>query len=386
MLPPTRRHGPPSWFLGARLAVPPLVIGLAGTAPAAHGQPDVPRALDVFAFLLVALGAGAVALHRRSPWAAAAGNAAAVGTYLALGYAFGPVLLSTLVLAFALALRLPRVTAAVLVGGEAVLLGLATVVRVVGSAHGEGWGRLLVTWLVWAAVLAGVFAIGSAARVRREAFAGVRAAQARRAASEEQLRMAQELHDVVGHGLAVISLQAGVALHVLDRDVDKARESLLAIRSLSGEALDGLRTELARLRADDSPDVSRRPAPGLADLDVLVGRIRAGGVDVRLAARDLGDVPAEVGTTAYRIVQESLTNVLRHAETEDATVQVDRRDDVLVVTVEDSGSGVTTVREGSGIRGMRDRAQAVGGTLVAQPGDRRGWVVRAELPLPGHRA
>jgi signal transduction histidine kinase len=233
---------------------------------------------------------------------------------------------------------------------------------------------------VWSAILAAAFATGSAARVRTESWRGVRAEQARRAASEEQLRMAQELHDVVGHGLAVIAMQAGVALHVLDRDPDKARESLEAIRTMSRESLDGLRTELAQLRAGG--DAERRPLPGVDDLALLVQRVREGGVDVRLEVTGpVAELPTEVGAAAYRIVQESLTNVLRHAGADAATVVVRASEARLEVEVTDRGHGGTPAADGSGIRGMRERATALGGTLDAGPASGGGFRVRAVLPL-----
>jgi signal transduction histidine kinase len=380
-VPPVRPWSP-RWLFDARLALPPLVIGLFGTAGAAHGQPDAPRDLDPLAYVLVLLAAGSVAVHRRAPWAAVAGNTVAVGLYLALGYPYGPVLLSTLFLAFGLALGLPRRQALTALAAEVAALVLATVVRLAGPGDGDGWWRLAGTWLVWLVVLAAVVALGATARVRRESAAGVREAQARRAVSEEQLRMAQELHDVVGHGLAVIAMQAGVALHVLDKEPEKVRESLLAIRAMSRESLDGLRSELAVLRAGTAGAAERRPVPGLADLGVLVDRIRAGGIDVRLVVTgDEQDVPTEVGAAAYRIVQESLTNVLRHAQTDEARVRVAVSERELVVTVEDSGRGAAADVEGSGIRGMRERAAALGGALEAQPAPRGGFAVRAVLPL-----
>ena len=194
--------------------------------------------------------------------------------------------------------------------------------------------------------------------------------------------MAQELHDVVGHGLAVIAMQAGVALHVLDRDPGKARESLEAIRAMSRESLDGLRTELAQLRAGAGDVPERRPLPGVADLALLVQRVREGGVDVRLEVTGrLDGLPTDVGAAAYRIVQESLTNVLRHAGADAATVVVRAADAQLEVEVVDRGSGGAPGADGSGIRGMRERATSLGGTVEAGPASGGGFRVRAVLPL-----
>ncbi len=380
-MPPFAR--PPGWVVDARITVPLLLIGLFGSRRAGDAQVDAPRALDHWAYLLVVVAVLSLLARRRVPWLTVVVNTVAVATYLAVGYPFGPILLTVPVVAFGLAARWPRRRAVVAVGGEVLVVLAASVLRVTALDDGGSWADLARGWLVWAPVVAAAFALGATARVRRESWAGVRAEQARRAASEEQLRMAQELHDVVGHGLAVIALQAGVALHVLDREPEKARESLEAIRTMSRESLDGLRTELAQLRAGAGDAPERRPLPGLADLDLLVARIRAGGVDVRLdvgadlAAREL---LTEVGAAAYRIVQESLTNVLRHADAERASVTVRSADGELVVAVTDRGRGGDPGGDGTGIRGMRERTAALGGTFEAGP-TTDGFRVVARLPL-----
>jgi signal transduction histidine kinase len=360
-------------------AVPLLLIGLAGTAPAGQAQAHAPRDVDAVAFGLVLLAVGAVVLRRRWRWAAVGLNAGAVAAYIWLGYPFGPILLTVPVLTLTTAVHWPRRRAAAALALQVVLVFGASALRV-ATHDGETWPELLRAWTVWSAILAAAFATGSAARVRAESWRGVRAEQARRAASEEQLRMAQELHDVVGHGLAVIAMQAGVALHVLDRDPGKARESLEAIRTMSRESLDGLRTELAQLRAGG--DAERRPLPGVDDLALLVQRVREGGVDVRLEVTGpVAGQPTEVGAAAYRIVQESLTNVLRHAGADAATVVVRAADARLEVEVVDRGGGGAPGPDGSGIHGMRERATALGGTLDAGPASGGGFRVRAVLPL-----
>jgi signal transduction histidine kinase len=362
-------------------AVPLLLIGLAGTAPAGQAQAHAPRDVDAVAFGLVLLAVGAVVLRRRWRWAAVSLNAGAVAAYLWLGYPFGPILLTVPVLTLTTAVHWPRRRAAAALALQVVLVFGASALRV-ATHDGETWPELLRAWTVWSAILAAAFATGSAARVRAESWRGVRAEQARRAASEEQLRMAQELHDVVGHGLAVIAMQAGVALHVLDRDPGKARESLEAIRTMSRESLDGLRTELAQLRAGAGDVPKRRPLPGVTDLALLVQRVREGGVDVRLQVTGPVDgLPTDVGAAAYRIVQESLTNVLRHAGADAATVVVRAADARLEVEVVDRGGGGAPGPDGSGIHGMRERATALGGTLDAGPASGGGFRVRAVLPL-----
>lgn len=193
--------------------------------------------------------------------------------------------------------------------------------------------------------------------------------------------MAQDLHDGVGHGLAVIAMQAGVALHVLEREPERARASLQAIRDTSRESLQALRAELSRLAPGPDEPAARRPHNGMADLPGLVGRVRAGGLAVRLDQTH-DTVPDAVGTVAYLVVQESLTNVLRHSGASAAEVTT-RVDDAggLLITVIDNGRG-GQVHEGMGIRGMRARVQALGGSIAigSSPG---GFTVRARLPLDG---
>lgn len=204
---------------------------------------------------------------------------------------------------------------------------------------------------------------------------------AQRAASDEQLRMAQELHDGVGHRLAVIAMQAGAALHLLDRD-DQAdpqtvRANLQAIRDTSRESLDALRSELTRIASPDA--APRAPAQGLSDLPALAERVQAGGLAVDLTTTVTG-VPDAVGQVVYAVVQEALTNVLRHASAAHASALVVQQDRTLVVTVTDDGIGGGSVSEGMGLSGMRRRIEQLGGRLVAEPAT-QGFQVRAELPL-----
>lgn len=364
-----------------------LMFGLNGTGPAGEGQHTAIEP-DAVAFVLVVVAALPFLVWRRFPVPALALNGAAVSVYLALGYPFGPILFSAVAIDLVFAISQP--VRRVLVAEGAVLA--ATAVALAMHAARAGLDRFEGTVMVFGATFWIVVpaAIGIAVRIRLEARARVRAEQARRAVSEEQLRMAQELHDVVGHGLAVIAMQAGVGLHVLDRNPTKTRESLEAIRDTSREALEGLRAELAALRAPHGAadtDTPRRPAPGLADLETLVRRVRSGGLEVTLRM-DVGanELRPEVDRAAYRIVQESLTNVLRHAgAAATAKVRVRRRGDWLLLDVEDTGDGTGpgNLVEGSGVRGMRARTEELGGSFEASAGDQAGFAVRARLPVSG---
>jgi signal transduction histidine kinase len=230
-----------------------------------------------------------------------------------------------------------------------------------------------VAWFMWfVAVAFGAAAVGAAVRTRAEN----RSEQARRTATEEQLRMAHDLHDGVGHGLAVIAMQAGVALHVLDRDPAKARESLLAIRDTSRESLESLRAELSRLSTDPGGG-PRTVRNGLADLPGLVSRVRAGGLEVDLRSTE-AQVPEEVGAVAYLVVQEALTNVLRHSAATSARVEVASETGSVVVSVTDDGQG-GEVSEGLGLGSMRSRVERLGGSVEVGPTP-RGFEVRAVIP------
>jgi signal transduction histidine kinase len=181
----------------------------------------------------------------------------------------------------------------------------------------------------------------------------------------------------------VIAMQAGVALHVLELDPAQARESMEAVRATSRESLEHLRAQLDALRGTDDPG-ARRPAAGLDDLPRLVDRVRAGGMTVRLSGlAALPPVPEAVGIAAYRIVQESLTNVLRHAGTTSAETTLEVAAGALRITVADAGGPTPPAPEGSGIAGMRAQAEVLGGTLTATPGP-GGFTVVAHLPMAVH--
>jgi signal transduction histidine kinase len=229
-------------------------------------------------------------------------------------------------------------------------------------------------------VIGVVFMVGEAARVQSRylaEFARARAEQQRRQASEERLRIAQELHDVLGHHLSLINVQAGVGLHLMDEQPEQARTALVAIKDASAEALREVRSVLGILRSEDE-SAPRTPAPSLANLPALVEDAGAT-ASVHGAAREL---PAEVDRAAYRIAQEALTNVRRHAGTgATAQVVIGYEPDALTVRVQDDGVGGPPVEDGNGIAGMRARAAALGGTLSAGPADGGGYLVEARLPL-----
>jgi len=226
-------------------------------------------------------------------------------------------------------------------------------------------------------------AAGDIVRTRRESMDLLVAQQqeeAQRRLGEERLRIAREVHDVVAHAMVAINVQAGVAAHRLDQDPEQARTALRAIKDTSGEALTDLRATLGVLRGEDA-EAPLGPAAGLGDLDELAAGLRAAGVEVELEVGDVSGLPGAVQAAGYRIVQEALTNALRHAGARHVRVRVGRDGGALRVEVADDGGGApSNGGGGSGLPGMRERAAALGGTLEAGPVPGGGWRVLAELP------
>jgi signal transduction histidine kinase len=253
------------------------------------------------------------------------------------------------------------------------------------------------------AFVAAPLLLGAAVRNRRDYLAALvdraetaertRDEEARRRVGEERLRIARDVHDVVAHAMVAINVQAGVGAHLLDRDPEQARRTLEDIQKVSGEALSDLRSTLGMLRADTGRDTGQdavpiRPAQGLNELDELGESLRTAGIEVDLDIDPMtATLPASVTSTGYRIVQEALTNVVRHASGSHARVRVTRDDDTVVIEVLDDGRDDGRGEEpaappgtGQGVRGMRERAQAAGGTLEAGPLAGGGWRVVATLP------
>jgi signal transduction histidine kinase len=244
-------------------------------------------------------------------------------------------------------------------------------------------GPELFAFAAWLLVIAGTAEIVRFRRERSEETARTREEEALRRATEERLRIARELHDVLAHNISMINVQAGVALHLLDERPEQARPALTAIKQASKDALTELRSVLGVLRRVDD-DGSRDPAPTLARVDDLISRAGATGLEVRKRVEgDVRPLPAPVDVAAFRIVQEALTNIVRHAGASAATVTVTYDDDAVTVQVDDDGRGSETASlgSGSGIVGMRERAESVGGMLEAGPETEGGFRVRARLPL-----
>jgi signal transduction histidine kinase len=215
---------------------------------------------------------------------------------------------------------------------------------------------------------------------------------ARRAVAEERLRLARELHDVVAHAMSVIAVQSGVGAHVASTQPEEAAKALSAIEATSRAALEELRRLLGVLRQDSEPHGDLTPVPGLADLDSLLAEVSKAGLGVRLRVEGTpSQLPAGVDLSAYRIVQEALTNVVKHAGEARAQVRIRYRDQEVTVEVTDDGRGVGApagdgpAGVGHGLIGMRERVAAFDGDLEAGPRPGGGFRVAARLPLAAER-
>jgi signal transduction histidine kinase len=342
--------------------------------------------IGVAGYLLL-VGAGmALAVRRRTPLLAYAGSLACAGAYLLIGDPPGPILLTPflgLIVVLGATRSLPFWIVSALGGAGFLSLVHAAV---------NGWSWLAALFAgVWVglAAVAGV-ALDTRRRFLRESRARAewtqrsREEEARRRMVEERLRIAREMHDVIGHSLAVISLQAGVAEHLLASRPEEARKAVTAIRGVSKQALTELRAELAALRGEGLADSDRRPTPGLRAVPALVAQMRDAGLRIDLDLPQLDDnVPEIVSTAAYRIVQESLTNVARHGGTgASARVRAVLEADRLELEIVDDGIGMSDPpHQGGGLQGMRERAMALAGGFSAGRRPEGGFRVWASLPL-----
>ena len=252
----------------------------------------------------------------------------------------------------------------------------------------HGWRRLYAAgWLISAGVMAVAFRMWQLhlheVEQRAEEAERTRDETARRRAVEERLRIARELHDSLTHSISVIQVQAGVAVHLARKRGEDIPPALLAIQEAGADATRELRATLSVLRSQDhyGEDCD---GSGLGQLDSLVARARSAGLPVSVTVNGARrPLPPDVDQAAYRIVQEALTNVSRHAGHACASVHLNYAPDALTVQVNDDGTGVSTMSAGPGLGlvGMRERVSALGGWLHAGPREGGGFQVRAELPV-----
>jgi len=270
-----------------------------------------------------------------------------------------------------------------------ILVGLAVYFQIVG---GRNVGQLIGYELPPVIALMGAsLALGDGARSRRllkesqrERERQARLQQESQAADQrtaERLRLARDLHDALGHNVALISLQSAVAAEALPARVPEAQTAIAEIRTVSVATMSELRGTVRRLRSLDSEP---NAPSGLSEIRGLVEQARENGLEVQLVETGNGrEVPEALGQAMYRIVQEALTSIIRHANVRRAVVTLDRGSDALAVTIRDEGRGAAAIVAGNGIRGMTERAAESGGRLtVISPGPGAGTVVTAVLPWP----
>ncbi|MFD7570432.1 sensor histidine kinase [Streptomyces sp. NPDC059810] len=374
-----RGHGLP-W----RSTLLVAVVVMAGTGFAARNQPDR-EALDALGRALLLLGAAPLLFRHRWPVPVVFGVAAVTLGYLAAGYPYGPVFVMVAVACFAAVVHGHRTAAAWALGllWAGHLLLSHWLYRWLPPA-GDGpapWGQELPA----AAFAVAVLAASETVRVRREQRAQLRADRAaaeQRRADEERLRIARELHDVLAHSISVINVQAGVGLALLDSDPEQARTALTTIKAASKEALGEVRQVLDTLRTRG--EAPRAPAPGLGRLPELVEQAAAAGLTVTVARTGpRTDLPPGADLAAFRIVQEALTNVVRHSGSRTARVRIGYGSGHLDLTVDDDGpaTGTEAGGSGNGLAGMRERAAALGGTIEAGARPDGGFRVHAVLPF-----
>lgn len=370
----------PAW----RSALLVAVLAQAGSGWAAQAHTGrVP--LDAFARILLLAGPALLVVRHRYPVAVAYGVSAVTLVYLAAGFPYGPVFAAVAVACFAAVVaghRRAAWGAAGLLWAGHLLIAHWLYPWLPPAGDGSGpWGQELG---VTAWVLA-MFAVFELVRLRREQWArerAERAAAAARRADEERLRIARELHDVLAHSISVINVQAGVGLALLDTDPEQARTALTTIKAAGKEALGEVRQVLDALRAPGA--APRAPAPGLDRLPELVGQAAATGLTV--ATETVGrarTLPPGADLAAFRILQEALTNVVRHSGSRTARIRLAWRPDALELRVDDDGpaTGSPAGGSGNGLAGMRERAASLGGTVEAGPRPDGGFRIRATLPL-----
>lgn len=346
-------------------------VVLAGSALVASLQPG--GAFGPITVVAVLVAAAAWAWHRVAPVVSAAVVVAVVAVHVLAGQPYGPIMLLVVVACFDVARHRGHRAAVLTCAAAAVALAVALWTQL-DATNLAPTAAILVAWPgVFVAVPA---LAGALVRTRADAAARERAELLARGADEERLRVAREVHDVAGHGFAVVAMQAGVALTVFDEDPRQARISLEAIRTSSEQALRELQGVLDTLHDD---------GPAAHDVPELVDRVRAGGLPVELAVTG-GPMALDqqVSATIYRLVQEALTNVVRHAGPTAAEVVIEYRQHDVAVTVRDDGRGAGHRRApGRGLRGLRERVEMLDGTFMAADRTHGGYEVAATIPNTG---
>jgi signal transduction histidine kinase len=364
------------------IVVPIAFVQVVFTFGAAYGQGATER-INGLTIALVLASAAALTWRRSHPIWVLGGVYALLTVYFALHNPFGPIFISLVVALLNATMHGPRVPAWTTgyVGGA--VLFAAMLIRTDWNFNWVAAGAVF----AWISLVMGVGELAKARRDRVAQEAEARAEQDRRQASEERLKIAREVHDVLAHHVSLINVQSGVALHLIDSQPEQVKEALTAIKQSSKEVLVELRNILGVLRNVDSDGAApRHPVASLDQLDRLVERMDTAGLPVTVEVEgEKRAVPKGVDAAALRIVQESLTNTYRHAGPTTATVTLSYRPDELSVRIDDDGRGSadTSVGTGSGLTGMRQRVEALSGTFEAGPKPGGGFRVAATFPTGG---
>ncbi|MFJ6633502.1 sensor histidine kinase [Streptomyces sp. NPDC091376] len=388
---PGRRNGTDRWggtrvpWLSSLLVA---VFVMVGTGFAAENQPDR-EPLDALARTLLLAGPAILLMRRRHPVAVVYALAVITLVYIGAGYPYGPVFVTFAVGVFAALVAGHRYAAWGAVGllwaGHLLIAHWLYAYLPPGDDRAAPWGGEL----VGAAWVAAIVAAAELTRVRREQWARERAERAaaeKRRTDEERLRIARELHDVLAHSISVINVQAGVGLALLDSDPEQARTALTTIKTASKEALGEVRQVLDTLRTPG--DAPRAPAPGLDRLPELVEQAARAGLTVEVGTEGTRTaLPPGVDLAAFRIIQEALTNVVRHSGARTARVRIAYASGRVDLRIDDDGPATGGHQGGSGrgLVGMRERAAALGGTIEAGPRPDGGFQVHAGLPVDRSR-
>ncbi|MGK5628384.1 sensor histidine kinase [Streptomyces sp. URMC 123] len=377
-----------------------LVLIASVVEPHRHHAPRLEEhRLDATSAVLAVVACAALVVRRRRPLAVLAFTSAVTLTGLALGTEDPrtPIAFAVVIALYTVASRTDRPTTWRV--GALTVVGLTAAAMALAERPWYAQENLGI--FAWTGMAA---AAGDAVRSRRAFVAAIeeraeraertREEEARRRVAEERMRIARELHDVVAHHIALVNVQAGVAAHVMDKRPDQAREALAHVREASRSALRELRATVGLLRQSGDPEAPTEPAPGLDLLDQLVDSFRHAGLPVEVTRRAAVDepLPAGVDLAAYRVIQEALTNVHKHAgDGARAEVTVAVAEGALEVTVVDDGAGRPAPGPGEarsphgrhGLTGMRERAAALGGHCAAGPVATGGFRVHVRLPLTG---
>ena len=368
------------------IVVPIAFVQVVFTFGAAYGQQETDR-INGLTIALVLASAVALTWRRSHPIWVLAAVYALLTVYFALHNPFGPIFVSLVVALLNATGHGPRVPAWTTgyVGGA--VLFTAMLVRTDWHFNWVAAGAVF----AWISLVMGVGELARARRDRATQQAEARAEQDRRQASEERLKIAREVHDVLAHHVSLINVRSGVALHLIDSQPEQVKEALTAIKQSSKEVLVELRNILGVLRDVDGHGAApRHPVASLDQLDRLVERMDTAGLPVTVEVEgEKRPVPRGVDAAALRIVQESLTNTYRHAGPTTATVTLTYRQDELAVRVDDQGRGTANASRvdgtgtGSGLTGMRQRVEALSGTFEAGPKPGGGFRVVATFPTGG---